>query len=562
MVGLQGFQLPVEAVVLGVGDLRRVIDVVAAVVVADLLAQILYPAPNVHASGHARIIRKVAPAPKRREPISSLPPAEHAAGGSERGAKPARAVLGLDYATGGGDGERSVRGFEVGEELVYLVADDLFSLQEGVADAFDHGALLAQEGFYLLAGPRQNSVRLLAHLSVAQQGAYRGACHLVGERTEGVEPLAHPEQADHRRRRPGRLLQIPAHARRGLAEVDVLGRPRRERRLDAGHHIRAGADVALLPLLVADEPEGVLPLDNRDDLHLELLALQIPGGDSVAGLVGGDLHLLLLVVLDGLLQADLIRQLRRPDVLPAQRVPAVLEGEDQGLVYDVLDPGRRVADRRLRQLLQVYLFVLDFLEVVVGYVHPALLVGKTYVQAPVEAPGSQEGGVEGVGLVGGPDNKYVVGRRLPLEVAADEERDHTPQETPEASWLLQAVHLHQELVDEHPAHAHPAQPHASHDPVHEAAGPPRRLLGTMVEPLFEPVAEGLVEGVRFHGLGDAAAGSYSVELVHEDHGPTVALRELTRLGEQAHDLEVAYPHEHAGKARCRGVDKGHVHLAG
>src|SRR5215211_4285866 len=427
MLALQGFQLRVEGVVLGVGDLRRVIDVVAAVVVADLLAQILYPPPNVYASGHAGIIRKEAPAPKRRDSVSSLSAAEHAAGGGECRTKLARAVLGLAYATGGGgNGKRSVRGLEVGEELVYLFADDLLALQEGVADAFDHGALLAQEVFYLLAGPGKDAVSLLAHLSVAQQGAYGGAGHLVGNRAEGVEPLAHPEEADHRRRRPGRLLQVPAHARRRLPKVDVLGRPRRERRLYAGYDVRAGPDVALLPLLVADEPEGVLPLDNRYDLHLELLALQIPGGDSVAGLVGGDLHLLLLVVLDGLLQADLIRQLRRPDVLPAQRVPAVLEGEDQGLVYDVLDPGRRVADRRLRQLLQVYLFVLDFLEVVVGYVHPALLVGKTYVQAPVEAPGSQEGGVEGVGLVGGPDNQDVVGRRLPFEVAADEERDHTP----------------------------------------------------------------------------------------------------------------------------------------
>ena len=64
MLVLQGFQLPVESVVLGVGDLRRVIYVVAAVVVTDLLAQILYPTPNVHASGHARIIRTYAPAPK------------------------------------------------------------------------------------------------------------------------------------------------------------------------------------------------------------------------------------------------------------------------------------------------------------------------------------------------------------------------------------------------------------------------------------------------------------------------------------------------------------------
>src|ERR671939_1780580 len=117
MLVLQGFQLRVEGVVLGVGDLRRVIDVVAPVVVADLLAQILYPPPNVHTSGHAGIIRKGTPAPKRRESISSSPAAEHAAGSSEGGAKSARAILGKTYTVNArGNRERSVRRFEVREE--------------------------------------------------------------------------------------------------------------------------------------------------------------------------------------------------------------------------------------------------------------------------------------------------------------------------------------------------------------------------------------------------------------------------------------------------------------
>src|SRR3712207_5547054 len=92
---------------------------------------------------------------------------------------------------------------------------------------------------------------------------------------------------------------------------------------------------------------GVLPLDYGDHLHLELLALEVPGGDGVAGLVGGDLGLLLLVVLDGLLEADLVCELRRPDVLPRERVPPVLQREDERLVDDVLYARRRVPDRRL-----------------------------------------------------------------------------------------------------------------------------------------------------------------------------------------------------------------------
>jgi hypothetical protein len=42
--------------------------VVAAVVVADLLAQTLDPVPHVYALGHARIIRAVARRPKRAYP--------------------------------------------------------------------------------------------------------------------------------------------------------------------------------------------------------------------------------------------------------------------------------------------------------------------------------------------------------------------------------------------------------------------------------------------------------------------------------------------------------------
>ncbi len=67
-LAFQFFQLPVQGVVLGVGDLRCVLDVVAAVVVTDLLTQILYPALNVHASGHAGIIRTDARAPKGFDP--------------------------------------------------------------------------------------------------------------------------------------------------------------------------------------------------------------------------------------------------------------------------------------------------------------------------------------------------------------------------------------------------------------------------------------------------------------------------------------------------------------
>ena len=66
----------------------------------------------------------------------------------------------------------------------------------------------------------------------------------------------------------------------------------------------------------------VMPVRRFEPVYVvadDLLALQ----EATAWSASGDLHLLLLVVLDGLLQADLIRQLRNPDILSAEGVTAV-----------------------------------------------------------------------------------------------------------------------------------------------------------------------------------------------------------------------------------------------
>jgi hypothetical protein len=57
VLGLQSFEFLVEGVILGVGDLRGVLYVVAAVVIPDQLAQVLDPAPNVQVFDHEAIIR-------------------------------------------------------------------------------------------------------------------------------------------------------------------------------------------------------------------------------------------------------------------------------------------------------------------------------------------------------------------------------------------------------------------------------------------------------------------------------------------------------------------------
>src|SRR5829696_3546073 len=289
-------------------------------------------------------------------------------------------------------------GLEPGEEPLYLLADDLLALEQSVAHTLDDSAPLAQQVLYLLARLEEYPVDLLAHLGVPQQRPYRRAAgEIAGDGAEGVELLAHPEQADHRGRGPRRLPEVRAHARGGLPEPHVLGGAGGESGLDASHHVRAGPDVAVLLLLVAHQPQGVLPLDDGDYLHLELLALEVPRGDRVPGLVGGDLDLLLLVVLDGLLEPDLVGQLGRPDVPPAERVPAVLQGEDERLVDDVLYAGRRVPDCGLGELFEVHALVAHLVQVVVRYVHAALLVRQAHVQPPVEAARPQQRRVEGVG---------------------------------------------------------------------------------------------------------------------------------------------------------------------
>ena len=66
VLAFERFELGVEAVAPAVGDLGRGLDVVAAVVVADLLPQTLDPAPNVRLLRRAGIIRKARMVPKSR----------------------------------------------------------------------------------------------------------------------------------------------------------------------------------------------------------------------------------------------------------------------------------------------------------------------------------------------------------------------------------------------------------------------------------------------------------------------------------------------------------------
>src|SRR3712207_6724541 len=64
-------------------------------------------------------------------------------------------------------------GFELFEELLYLLAEDLLALEQGVAHALHDRALLAQERLDLLPGLGEDLVRLFAYLGVSEKGTYR-----------------------------------------------------------------------------------------------------------------------------------------------------------------------------------------------------------------------------------------------------------------------------------------------------------------------------------------------------------------------------------------------------
>ena len=90
---------------------------------------------------------------------------------------------------------------------------------------------------------------------------------------------------------------------------------------------------------MAEQAEGVLALDDGQDLELAALAHQ-PGHGGVPGFVGGDRPPLGLGVLDGLGQADLLGHLGLLEVVPRQPARPSTQGPHQRFVQQVLDHDR------------------------------------------------------------------------------------------------------------------------------------------------------------------------------------------------------------------------------
>jgi hypothetical protein len=109
------------------------------------------------------------------------------------------------------------------------------------------------------------------------------------------------------------VLEVGRGPRPALAEEDLLGdeasEADRDRRLDLG----ARAGEALLLVAVREEPQRLPPLDDQQDLEPPARSDEVRHR-GVAGLVRCDRDGVVLGVRNGLLEAELLRQLGLVDV--------------------------------------------------------------------------------------------------------------------------------------------------------------------------------------------------------------------------------------------------------
>ena len=132
------------------------------------------------------------------------------------------------------------------------------------------------------------------------------------------QALAHPIDADVDGRDLRRGLQVARRSGGRLPEPHLLGNQARQEDLDPCQELALGVQVHVLDLLAVDETEGSLALLDRDDLDLAVAPLKRVGGDRVDPLVDGNHHLLAVGVRHRLFEADLLGQLRLPQVVPAE----------------------------------------------------------------------------------------------------------------------------------------------------------------------------------------------------------------------------------------------------
>ena len=168
---------------------------------------------------------------------------------------------------------------------------------------------------------------------------------------------------------------------------------------------------ALLGVGVLQQPERVAALDDGEHVELPGLADEV-GDGRVACLVGGDPGALVGRV-DGLVgHAELDQHLGLADVGHGHGGAAVGQRDDERLVHQALQRGRRVPERHAGDDVDCAVLVevgrVGLLAQVVGDdVGPGTPPGQPEVDGAVEAAGPDERRIEIVLAVGGADDQHV-----------------------------------------------------------------------------------------------------------------------------------------------------------
>ena len=341
---------------------------------------------------------------------------------------------------------------------------------------------------------------------------------------------AHAREADHDRGLRGGGLDVAAHAGGVLPVEDRLGRHRAQAPDKPGELLAAPVDEPFLLLDGRVVAAGVAAAADRQPRREVVVGVDVAGG-GVPGLVDRDRALLVLGV--GLVDrgAGLDRGHGLDDVGPFELPAPFGGGVGQRHRAHLLDHGRRVAVGDARELVAAALgvelrIVVDLGHVEVEDVLAVLLRGRAEPHVAAHAARTRERRVElGQRDVGRADEEDLLGRGLrslePQRHLADPLRNEVHgvepgvglvrEDAAEERRLVDAVHLHEQLVEGQAAHTAAHEGEIALDGARDAAGPAQRGLGlALAEQALAP-GGGLEDHVagpvqRAHGAVEAQVG--------------------------------------------------------
>ena len=262
--------------------------------------------------------------------------------------------------------------------------------------------------------------------------------------------------ADDLARRAGGRGQVRTRPGGHGAEPDLLGCLAAHGDVHHVVQLLDGARVDLCGVAMGQQTEGRPPLDDRQDLQATVAAQVRHHG--VSGLVGRNAATFRVGVGGRGGHPHLDVQPGLGHVAEGHLITPVLEGDDQGLVEEVLDHHRRVPQRLGGDLVaqlgvvQVGRVALAG-QVVVQQVASGRLGRPVERQLLVEPAGANQGGIQVRRAVGGRDDEDVVVRGgLGLDLAIGREVGvdllRPPVADPDAGrGCVEALHLDQQLVD-------------------------------------------------------------------------------------------------------------------